>query len=87
MPEVSLSSNEECIIGNFSDPSAIEEFVSKINVLIHAATGVGPRSEFEEQFIKDDLIGTLNLAKAFFKKNPKGHFFILVSLEASRWNF
>jgi UDP-glucose 4-epimerase len=77
VPEALLKPNEECIVGNFSDSSSMEEFVSKINVLIHAATGVGPRSEFEEQFIKDDLIGTLNLAKAFFKQNPQGHFIYL----------
>jgi nucleoside-diphosphate-sugar epimerase len=76
-PSVDIKSNEIVILGNFADPVTIEKFVSKINVLIHAATGVGPRSNFEEQFIRDDLVGTINLAKAFFKKNPDGHFIYL----------
>ncbi|MEA9356609.1 NAD-dependent epimerase/dehydratase family protein [Bacteriovorax sp. PP10] len=77
VPEEQLNSNEECIVGNFSDPVITDIFLSNISVLVHAATGVGPRSEFNDQFIRDDLVGTLNLAKAFFRKNPDGHFIYL----------
>ena len=72
-----LKSNETVLNGNFSDKIVIEKFVSCLDVLIHAATGVGPRSEFEDRFIQDDLVGTINLAKIFFKKNPAGHFIYL----------
>jgi nucleoside-diphosphate-sugar epimerase len=72
-----LKKNETVVVGNFSDKNVSEKFVSGLNILIHAATGVGPRSEFEDRFVQDDLVGTINLAKTFFAKNPDGHFIYL----------
>lgn len=72
-----LKLNEKCLIGSFTDSHIQDEFISKVDVLIHAATSVGPRSEFESQFIENDLIGTLALAKNFFKSKPYGHFIYL----------
>jgi UDP-glucose 4-epimerase len=72
-----LGSNEKYVIGNFSDPEVANKFVLDLDILIHAASSVGPRSEFSNEIIRDDLVGTIHLAQAFFKKNPKGHFIYL----------
>ncbi|MBC7540424.1 MAG: NAD-dependent epimerase/dehydratase family protein [Bacteriovorax sp.] len=72
-----IKSNEKLVIGNFADKKVADEFVKNLDVLIHAATGVGPRSEFEERYISDDFVGTIELARSFFSVNPKGHFIYL----------
>lgn len=76
-PSVDIRNNESVVLGSFSNPKVIEELVSTVDVIIHAATSVGPRSGFEDQFIEDDLVGTIKLAQSFFKKNPNGHFIYL----------
>ncbi len=76
-PVDNLLLNEKCLVGSFTDSLIAEQFTKNLDVLIHAATAVGPRSEFENQFIENDLVGTINLAKIFFKNNPKGHFVFL----------
>lgn len=72
-----LLSNEKLIIGNFADPQIIDEFVLGLDVLIHTAASVGPRVEYDINFVRNDLVGSIELAKAFFKHNPKGHFIFL----------
>jgi nucleoside-diphosphate-sugar epimerase len=75
--QVNLRSNEDCIVGSFSDQHVVNKFVAELDVLIHAASGIGPRSEFNTQLVLDDLVGTLDLAKSFFSKTPQGHFIFL----------
>lgn len=76
-PDSPLKANEKCLVGSFTDPEIREKFIQNIDVLIHTATAVGPRSEFDPLFIENDLVGTIDLAKAFFNKNPNGHFIFL----------
>lgn len=74
-----LMPNETSIVGSFTDVNVQNEFTKSIDVLVHAATMVGPRSEYDIAFIENDLIGTIKLAKTFFQNNPQGHFVFLSS--------
>lgn len=72
-----LFKNETQVQGNFSERLIADQFCNNLDVLVHTASGVGPRSEYNEAYIKDDLIGTIELAKLFLTKNPNGHFIYL----------
>lgn len=69
-----LKPTEKKIVGSFADETVMEELTSELDVLIHLATSVGPRSDYDISFIENDLVGTIALYKVFFKKNPTGHF-------------
>ncbi|MBY0414162.1 MAG: NAD-dependent epimerase/dehydratase family protein [Bdellovibrionales bacterium] len=77
LPKNALKPTETCLVGSFINPEIREEFVKNIDVLIHAASLVGPRSSYDSLIIENDLVGTIDLAKAFFAKNPNGHFIFL----------
>jgi nucleoside-diphosphate-sugar epimerase len=77
IPQQVLQANETCLVGSFADTAIAEALTIGPDVLVHAATAVGPRSEFEKQFIENDLVATIALAKTFFKNNPHGHFIYL----------
>ncbi len=72
-----LKDSETCILGNFADEKNIKHFVKDLDILIHTAAVVGPRGEFEIDFVRNDLVGSIELAKLFFKENPHGHFVFL----------
>lgn len=69
--------NETFIQGSFTDEEVQQKFTRSIDVLVHAASMIGPRSEYDKIFLENDLVGTIELAKKFFKNNPDGHFVFL----------
>lgn len=77
LPDTPIKDNEFCLVGSFTDPEIKKEFIRQADVLIHAATLVGPRSDYEDSYIENDLVGTIELARDFFKFHPNGHLIFL----------